>query len=1617
MKNGRFTRAVVSAVRAWLSALCVILALLLVLLAPLGEALAQDCGDTLVPDGTAGSCPANGGGTGGSPLDPTAPNDAGSAGADPLAPPATVGNPISLFTGNKREVETDFALPGASLAFRRFYNSANEAWRSGIGQGWSHTYAVSLFATPDGARELLQSDGRRLHFAPAGTDDEGRALFRTRSAFEGRLVATGENAHRWELPDGRHLTFTGSYLVEIDWPDQRRLTLYYRQQRLASVTDETGRVLRLAYWPGVAGADRALGDYQAQDHGPASGQLASLTLPDGELIEYEYDDRSNLTRAAYPDGTHREYHYEDETYPSHLTGLTDRTGVRFATWDYDGQGRAISSEHAGGVERVTIDYPEPRAIEAGQTVGTTVTNSLGQPSLYTWEQPVGGSPRLLEATGAGCTSCPPTGMRWAYDARGRLAEATVTGEDPVVGADTTQYAYDEEGRLAAIQRVAPDGTVTPVERREYAGVDDLEPDRIVRPSVNPNGERVTTFERDGRSRVTAVTERGYAPFVALPTESGLSEYVALTRTTRFEYSDDRLIGIDGPLDGVDDITRLSWDASSRLERVSPPEGPSLHVEGHDANGLVTRIRLGTRSPHELRYDTAGNLVSISNPAGTRTFEWDAEGRLTNHTDTDGHRIVARHDDAGRLARVEDDFGRVTELFRDSDGRDTGRDTFGIDGQLVSAIALIIDPDGRVSRRDERLAHPDTGELLERSQTLEYGSDGQLTAVADAESGRRIEYGVDLLERLATVSRPDGSVQTRHYDRIDQPAGLTDARGNRTVVRRDDFGDIVATVSPDTGIERLERDAAGRVIRRVREDSGVTEYERDAAGRMVERRGADGSTAHWRHDPRTGQLVEAWVGEVRERFGHDVEGALIEHVREIDGHRFTTRYERDAGGRILSKTLPDGQVLRYDYRIGPGGAVGALRTVSRSTYFGLGREIVVDEIDQEYRDGDGGWTAHNGVRTSLSFAPDGTLRSLDAPGLLAIDLSHDGVGRISAMNTDGQRTSYLYRDGRLAGALSARERYGYEYDAAGNRTAARGQVGGSTTFDTRYRTAVDVSGEGAGNRLVERVDALAGTVERRDHDAGGSLLRSGDLEYAYDTERRPVRLTRGGEIVATYAYNATGERVSKTVRKADGAQRVTYFLYDEAHLSGEADARGELLAQYVYLDEHRPVARLEGEAIYAIHTDHLGTPRRMSDAAGELVWSADYAPFGQARVTLERRSLPLRLPGQYADEETGTHYNYFRDYDPEAGRYLTSDPIGLAGGPNTYAYVDNLPTMNSDVLGLRGTARRYTQVTTQYAIANLNVQQLTRQIQLYNRDFQYARITAGNRPFDRDDVESLVITLQGYQLTEEIRGLDADFRYGEARTVADVTGLENRLDALTYIGHIRATQDPDFLYDRASYTDADLDRLYHLATTGESQCTALYEADFERFVDVRQLDALLQGDSLNAYLSPEGVWFPSEEAYRYARSAYDDMGGQSATGSSFDEWVAAGMPDAVDSPSMLVAQQQWSRERQRALLRDALNSAGTGKIAHHVIPLEALTRFPDLMKRAAEGGFDINGANNGVLLDRVDHIGGHPQYNDAVMEALAQLDPDASAAIIARRIQQAADTLQRAIADGTYGPWG
>jgi len=211
-------------------------------------------------------------------------------------------------------------------------------------------------------------------------------------------------------------------------------------------------------------------------------------------------------------------------------------------------------------------------------------------------------------------------------------------------------------------------------------------------------------------------------------------------------------------------------------------------------------------------------------------------------------------------------------------------------------------------------------------------------------------------------------------------------------------------------------------------------------------------------------------------------------------------------------------------------------------------------------------------------------------------------------------------------------------------------------------------------------------------------------YDFNAQGRLVRAESARGTVVTFAYDALGRRIWKRC----GQRAVRYLWLGEKLLSEMTYEHDNLITQQDYLyitprdfnlqallspqatqtpkrhfsiHAYVPLAtRINGQ-VYYYHTDHLGTPRRLTDAQGQVVWAADYSAFGQAFIKVQKVVNHLRLPGQYYDSETGLHYNRFRYYVPLLGRYISRDPIGYVGGLNLYAYGQNNPVNVTDTLGL------------------------------------------------------------------------------------------------------------------------------------------------------------------------------------------------------------------------------------------------------------------------------------------------------------------------------------------------
>ena len=486
------------------------------------------------------------------------------------------------------------------------------------------------------------------------------------------------------------------------------------------------------------------------------------------------------------------------------------------------------------------------------------------------------------------------------------------------------------------------------------------------------------------------------------------------------------------------------------------------------------------------------------------------------------------------------------------------------------------------------------------------------------------------------------------------------------------------------------DQAGRCRESVNAAGKRTKIERDALGRVVKLR-----------VPGPVPLGKVLPGIEEIEYGYNALGQL---VRAKNG-ACEVVFERDALGRVMKERAGDSVIeSRYD-----AGGHRVRRTTS------LGHETVYDV--------DG-----NGVLRGLSFGLDPRWHdfsperlSTDGPPLRApwkVAIGRDVLGNETDRALPGKVVSRWERD-RFGRPAVRRVLHGEEQvSAVGYRWRSDEQVAalidtqeGPTHFthdarsclvaatgpyaEVQYR-ALDAVGNvyrssdrsdrsyGPGGRLKE----AAGTMYV--HDADGQVvekvLPDGQRwKYLWDGQGQLLEVVRPDGRKVTFAYDALGRRV----RKAFG-RRTTAYVWDGNDLVHEITDGAELVTWEMDPATFAPLAKVEGEKRYGVVTDHLGTPKALFDEAGEIAWKAQLDLYGIARTDVMRTGCPWRWPGQYEDEETGLYYNRFRYYDPEAGRYISQDPIGLEGGLALFGYVTD-PLVWIDPYGLtfRGPARKST----------------------------------------------------------------------------------------------------------------------------------------------------------------------------------------------------------------------------------------------------------------------------------------------------------------------------------------
>ena len=339
-----------------------------------------------------------------------------------------------------------------------------------------------------------------------------------------------------------------------------------------------------------------------------------------------------------------------------------------------------------------------------------------------------------------------------------------------------------------------------------------------------------------------------------------------------------------------------------------------------------------------------------------------------------------------------------------------------------------------------------------------------------------------------------------------------------------------------------------------------------------------------------------------------------------------------------------------------------------------------------------------------------------PGLGAITIAEYQWSRPTTVLYPGGGKRELEYDGLMRlKTLTAKDpggnsvvEYAYEYDGSGNivsKTTGHGTYAYGYDGASRLTSADNLAGDDesysydeVGNRTS--ASNAAGEIV---HNANNELERYGEQEYAYDANGNMTEVTLSGHTMFVYHYNADNRLIKveggnnntiaeyyydpfgRRLWKDVGGTR-TYFFYSDEGLVAEFDSTGSEIRSYGYQPDStwgsEPVWMTYNNAYYFYQNDHLGTPQKLVAQNGSVVWSATYSAFGEATVDTEYITNNLRFPGQYYDAETGLHYNHQRYYEPQRGRYITTDPIGFQGGDmNLYRYTENNPVNVIDPYGL------------------------------------------------------------------------------------------------------------------------------------------------------------------------------------------------------------------------------------------------------------------------------------------------------------------------------------------------
>ncbi|WP_281167662.1 RHS repeat-associated core domain-containing protein, partial [Uliginosibacterium gangwonense] len=550
----------------------------------------------------------------------------------------------------------------------------------------------------------------------------------------------------------------------------------------------------------------------------------------------------------------------------------------------------------------------------------------------------------------------------------------------------------------------------------------------------------------------------------------------------------------------------------------------------------------------------------------------------------------------------------------------------------------------------RPSSPEQAGVLHREE-FAYDGNGRLLLAANAHSHLQWFYdeaGRMVREHHAYTEQDRLAVWRHEYDPL----------GNRTRTHRPDGHSIDWLRYGSGHVHGLQLDGQEAIA-----------FERDDLHREILRSQNNQLQQQRQYDP-VGRLLEQVLKASPANPDKQAYNASTGAAATPSTHGFTNiqrRYQYDAAGQLQG--IQDSRRGTLNYRYDPiGRLIEAQSPLGRETFAFDPASNLLDQ-DADARSGERRFGAEGNNGTTYSATDDA--------------MRHPRAGHFGQANTSSRLLDNLLK--QYAGQHNT-------YDGLGNLTTRRlnGEV---TQFQWNPLGRLERS-RNAQVEVSYQYDALGRRISKHSQAIVISASSDGPL-YAQNEQRRIAQEKSYG--LTLYGWDgsllAWESKVPTVTSGAD--HHTTHYLYEPESFVPLMQAatdrpirlpiRSKIEAPWEYTPMDAAADQAFTHTAY-YHCDHLGTPQELTDDEGNLVWSAHYKAWGQAQelISTARRKAGLttniRFQGQYFDHETGLHYNRHRYYDPHTGRFVSKDPIGLAGGMNIYQYAPN-PIRWIDPLGL------------------------------------------------------------------------------------------------------------------------------------------------------------------------------------------------------------------------------------------------------------------------------------------------------------------------------------------------